>query len=633
MLDFRMSLRAWREKGSAARLQGRSIGDLLLIVGDYQPFPAVAPVDLADEPDFELGSMTIKPAERAVVMGGDRRELQPRVMQVLVALAKARPGVVSRDRFAELCWNGRIVGDDALNRVVLALRRLADEFTPPPFTIETVPRVGHRLLEATSVLLVVFAIATAAGLLLWQQRSARVPTVLITAATTDSASQSLAQDLAMKLGSLETADTTSLRLIGKAEGSSGQPDLIMEVRRVDNPAALGASLLLRAAPDRAILWSKEFEQPSRNLADLKQQVAFTAAPVLGCAAEAFGANGAQLNQQTLKLYLNGCAALAHLLGDESESVIPMFREVLRDAPRFEGAWAKLLFADSDVFEDDDSIETRERLKADLAAARKINPDLAAVYQAEILLLPANAHTERMRLANRAVDLNPQNAAAYVRRSQILQSVGRMKDAVVDARRAMGVDPLSLEASNGYVFALGAAGLHDAARQELREAERLWPGANSVASSRFAFNLRYGDPRQASAFLRANPSEDWMNARSYLEARADRTPENVERAIQDTQRLYKRWPLAIHQLIQVYGEFDRERDLLELLLNAPDADVSAVDLTFRAPTVEFWRDPRALLVAKRAGLLHYWRNSGEWPDFCSAPDLPYDCKTEAAKIAS
>ncbi|MFL6800919.1 MAG: hypothetical protein ACJ8EQ_04020, partial [Sphingomicrobium sp.] len=139
--------------------------------------------------------------------------------------------------------------------------------------------------------------------------------------------------------------------------------------------------------------------------------------------------------------------------------------------------------------------------------------------------------------------------------------------------------------------------------------------------------------QAWNYLRANPSDDWMNARSYLAARSNRTPANIERAIEDVQRLYKRWPQSIQHLIQVYGEFDRESELLELLLRAPESDLKFVDLTFRVPTVEFWRDPRALLVAKRAGLLSYWRKSGEWPDFCSAPDMSYDCKAEAAKIAS
>ena len=30
------------------------------------------------------------------------------------------------------------------------------------------------------------------------------------------------------------------------------------------------------------------------------------------------------------------------------------------------------------------------------------------------------------------------------------------------------------------------------------------------------------------------------------------------------------------------------------------------------------------------VIDYWRESGYWPDFCSLPALPYNCKTEAAR---
>src|SRR5215213_4325409 len=112
---------------------------------DLGPQIAATRVDLADEPDFDLGGMRVRPPELAVEFDGQRHELQPRVMQVLVALAKARPSVVSRDKLVELCWEGRIVGDDSVNRCILALRHLAQQLTPQPFSIETVPRVGYRL--------------------------------------------------------------------------------------------------------------------------------------------------------------------------------------------------------------------------------------------------------------------------------------------------------------------------------------------------------------------------------------------------------------------------------------------------------------------------------------------------------
>jgi hypothetical protein len=40
----------------------------------------------------------------------------------------------------------------------------------------------------------------------------------------------------------------------------------------------------------------------------------------------------------------------------------------------------------------------------------------------------------------------------------------------------------------------------------------------------------------------------------------------------------------------------------------------------------------MTIAKRVGLVDYWRSSGRWPDFCSDPGLKYDCKAEAAKLS-
>ena len=612
-------------------------------MGNLGPFRVKERIDLADEPDFALGEMKVLPASLAVAMNGDRRELQPRVMQVLVALAKTRPAVVSRDRLVDLCWDGRVVGDDAVNRCVMALRHLAQDFVPSPFAIETVARVGHRLVERSaqvepaegptlrtkpSVIATLSVLAVlAVGLLLMRPWAigARPSTVVVTAAANDTASRDLADDLVAKLGSFEAARSASMRLFD-ADGASGRPDLILEVRRGDASSA-GARLVLKSGSDHSILWSEELKQPSGKLADLKPQVAFMAARVLRCAIEALGE---PLKPHTLKTYLTGCAVLLGEKGDEAELVIPMFRTVLKDAPAFKAAWGKLLAADANAYSATGTIRAARRLKADLAAARKATHNLPEAYLAQIVLLPTNAYAERMRLANRMIELNPENSAAFAIRSHALQLVGRMRESVVDARRAMQLDPLSPDACNSYVRALGAAGHYEAARQELQEAERLWPGASSVAQTRFAFNLRFGDPEQALEYLRSEPSADWMNGQSYLEARSDRTAAKIDQALKDARALYRAHPAAIQHLIQVYGEFDRERELLQLLLRAPHAN-ALLDLTFRAPVVDFWEDPRSLRVAKRAGLLDYWHTSGKWPDFCFATDLPYDCKAEAAKI--
>jgi DNA-binding winged helix-turn-helix (wHTH) protein len=66
-------------------------------------------------------------------------------MQVLVALARRRGQVVSRDQLIETCWAGRVVGEDAINRCIAKVRRLGE--THGAFSLETIARVGHRLTE------------------------------------------------------------------------------------------------------------------------------------------------------------------------------------------------------------------------------------------------------------------------------------------------------------------------------------------------------------------------------------------------------------------------------------------------------------------------------------------------------
>jgi formylglycine-generating enzyme required for sulfatase activity/DNA-binding winged helix-turn-helix (wHTH) protein/dienelactone hydrolase len=110
---------------------------------------APKPVDLADEPDFALGDLHVRPSSREVMIAGEREVLEPRVMQVLVALARRRGQVISRDQLIEECWAGRVVGEDAINRCIARVRRLAEAHGR--FSIETIARVGYRLTEQPSI--------------------------------------------------------------------------------------------------------------------------------------------------------------------------------------------------------------------------------------------------------------------------------------------------------------------------------------------------------------------------------------------------------------------------------------------------------------------------------------------------
>lgn len=113
------------------------------------PFPLADPLRnsaraLARREDFRLGNAVVRPSLRTVEGPAGSAQGEPKVVQVLVALADARGRVLSRDDLLRLCWEGRIVGEDAVNRAIGEVRRLTAA-TGADFEVETVPRVGYRL--------------------------------------------------------------------------------------------------------------------------------------------------------------------------------------------------------------------------------------------------------------------------------------------------------------------------------------------------------------------------------------------------------------------------------------------------------------------------------------------------------
>jgi adenylate cyclase len=101
-------------------------------------------IELSGQMAFRLGDLEIRPSLLMVTFADGRQAaLEPRVMQVLVALHDAAGDVLTRQMLVMRCWDGRAVSEDAINRCVQRLRRLAEE--TGAFTIETVPKVGYRL--------------------------------------------------------------------------------------------------------------------------------------------------------------------------------------------------------------------------------------------------------------------------------------------------------------------------------------------------------------------------------------------------------------------------------------------------------------------------------------------------------
>jgi DNA-binding winged helix-turn-helix (wHTH) protein/tetratricopeptide (TPR) repeat protein len=102
-------------------------------------------IRLSREPPFQLGDVKVHPATRQICRNGQSETLEPRIMQVLVAFAQADGSILGYDDLIERCWNGRIVGENAIHRAISKVRDLGLNFGGGTFAIETITKVGYRM--------------------------------------------------------------------------------------------------------------------------------------------------------------------------------------------------------------------------------------------------------------------------------------------------------------------------------------------------------------------------------------------------------------------------------------------------------------------------------------------------------
>ncbi|MEG9430997.1 PD40 domain-containing protein [Terriglobus sp. ADX1] len=74
------------------------------------------------------------------------KHLEPKVMKVLLALAEHPNHVVTKEDLIAAVWPGTFVSDDVLTRCISVLRRVTQDDATMPHFIQTVPKVGYRLL-------------------------------------------------------------------------------------------------------------------------------------------------------------------------------------------------------------------------------------------------------------------------------------------------------------------------------------------------------------------------------------------------------------------------------------------------------------------------------------------------------
>lgn len=531
-------------------------------------------------------------------------------------------------------WKGR--GKPAqLQSLLDAVEALGGPITTntPEAAAPARPRPGRKLPLLAVALALLVLVGAAAGILLWRPwASAAVPVVAVRPADSSPESRALARDLFVRLGAAQSGRGQSVQLVDA--NARETPDLLLEASGTTSAGKPAASLLLLRAKDRQLLSSQNLAPPEGEAADLKTSVAVAAKSALECASAALAAPR-PLQLDLLKQYLGACTRFSALYGMEDVSIlIPQLEQVVQREPRFLPARKQLLLAGAYMrsIPTDVTKPTEQWLRTQIEAARRIEPAMPELQLAEVELLPTTDFAGRIGLLDRLREAHPDDMFVLGARAELLMLVGRNNEAVMDAERAARLDALAPYGRSEYIRALAFSGRVSRALEELKEFVPVSPVAMNLTDARFRLSLRYGDPQPALRILRMYGTSKAHDA--FLIARIEPTPDNIARAMAlaraiATERGFYSTPAEV---LEAYG---RDDEAYQMLMRAPPQSIDQVTLqTLFRPTLRNMRqNPRFLRVAQHFGLLKYWRQSGKWPDFCFDPDLPYDCKAEAAKLAA
>ena len=611
-------------------------------------------IRLADVTRFVIGEITITPAARTLAGPAGERVLEPRVMQVLITLHRQLGDVVGRDTLVDTCWDGRVIGEDAVNRAILKLRRSLDE-VGGNLVIETIAKVGYRLCvrkTGSADLGSSPSVSGRRGRWLWagtgviagvaavtwiitgsheRHEPARIIAIQpLRAASQDMVAQRLSQDFTSDLS------RAALGHDGRLEFTEGQGDarLTPAFTVRGSVASIGKDLhavvVVSDRNDPAILWSHDYTAPIDDAAGLREQVSINEAAVLVCAVGTRGVPD-RIDARATAMYLETCNLHA---GDHRREAY-LLRQVVARAPLFADAWASLAISLTLASWDAAPAEAASmRLEATGAAqrARQLDPHCGNAFYAQALLLPGIRNwLPRERIIRAGLDAESDDPQLYNHLGHDLAAIGRGQDSIVANRRAVALDPLFPGKARSLAQALDDAGDLAGASTVVKHMEETWPDNDYTWYARFETAARLGDADQAAAMLDGRhkvplSADEIAVWRVFLNARRSPAVHAIDQAVAALLSAQRRGTVSNAMIIEDLAQLGQPDIALQLALRLPLQEDSA--FWFRSSLAALRTNPSFITVARRQGLVRLWRVTGQWPDFCANPSLSYDCRKTA-----
>ncbi|MGH6987453.1 MAG: winged helix-turn-helix domain-containing protein [Caulobacteraceae bacterium] len=642
-----------------------------------QELPSLGRIDLAREPDFALGALAVRPSRCEIIRQGERRVLQRRVMQVLVALACSPNEVVSQQELIIRCWNGLSVSEDAIGRCIGQLRRLAASWSEPPFVIETVAGVGYRIdrrgarvepeVRAAAArrhqprrpLAGVAAVCglAAIGLATWWflgrtapgSRAIPFPRIEMTAFQPSDNGPA--------------ARAFAAALDGEVSDAASQYDLVVIRPALDIHAAGAASVadadflvggrVVRKGPGQVI--TSELVDARRGVVVYSFDTPAPAASGTIAAAEIAGRIAHALDPSKLTNDLGGklspsdytLVARANEAIDRWDTVdaLGLTQALAKRHPddadlKASTALAAVFAAQEAQPADRPALISLARRSVAQAARLSASSALLHVARQALLAGPLTWAAQEKEL-RQAVSLDPSLHVSFNGLGEVMLSVGRTKEGVGLITRSIQLDPMSEVVIGGGLHDFVEAGASDEANDALQRLETLWPDQPDAARTlRRLIALYLGEPKDVLANANRQPGAYASLGVPPAQRRAmdavlvSNEPSKVRRMVAECFANYGRSDDQFADrecLLEMVerGALDDAFRFAEIAypddrrLYPPGADGWLIHpplgldpgWLFTPRMKPFRDDPRFWDVAVRTGLAAYWHSTGSWPDDC------------------
>jgi DNA-binding winged helix-turn-helix (wHTH) protein/TolB-like protein/Tfp pilus assembly protein PilF len=424
--------------------------------------------------------------------GTERLRIEPKAMEVLMALAGRAGQVVGREELLAAVWPGVVVGDEALTQSIIKLRRALGDNPKAPGYIETISKRGYRLIasvgngEAPRAPLpsrrgwvwgvVAVAAGLGAGLYLWMSQPRQLEVVEVSEALTvtvlpfEAVGPGQEHDyLARGIGSDLMTDLSRLPGLEVISPSAGRAPKLARyvvsgsVQR--EGAGLRINVRLANARSGEQLWTQRFERPFGDLFAIQSEISRSVVEHLpGRISEAERralAKRYTLSPQAYDYFLRGQALFLVRRTRDNQEARALFSKALELDPKFARAYAALAMTYAMDYRYQTSPQASAPLKRALElaeTARQIDPAIPEVHWAlGFVEAQSRRHDEALRHLQKAIQLNPSYADAYAFMGGIHTYIGQPAKSIPLLRTALRLHP---DGGHLYYLLLGRAYLFE-----------------------------------------------------------------------------------------------------------------------------------------------------------------------------